>query len=287
MVQVIRELYRLLKKERFFAFLGVSIALFSGCAGERPRVRTEIPPSAKVVTLPGTPKGELPKSYVVNGERYYPLPHADGFRESGVASWYGHPFHGRRTSSGEVYDMYRITAAHKTLPLYTIVKVTNLSNGKHVILPVNDRGPFVKGRIIDLSYAAAREIGMVGPGLTEVSVEALGKEVARIQGKDGTMTLVESRDFQTGDFTVQVGAFENRENALRLADRLKVLYKEVNVTVHQDGKNRTLHRVHVSLLRTLDEARTAERKLEEMGFKDAFLLRVEPRTERPDADERG
>jgi rare lipoprotein A len=259
---------------RYLVTALVPIALFAGCAGETVRVKTEVPPSARVVALPGTPTVPLPKPYEVNGERYYPLPHADGFTESGKASWYGSQFHGRRTSSGEVFDMYRITAAHKTLPLHTIVKVTNLSNGKHIILPVNDRGPFVKGRIIDLSYAAAREIDMIGPGVTEVTVEALGKEVARVQGKEGTVALVESKDFQTGEFTVQVGAFENRENALRLMDRLKVLYKDVNVSVHLDGKNRTLHRVHVSISRTLDEARTAEKKLEEMGFRDAFVLRL-------------
>lgn len=244
-----------------FLFCAVSIAFFlAGCA-------------AKTVPLPGTLKGELPKSYVVNGERYYPLPDAEGFVESGKASWYGHPFHGRRTSSGEIYDMHGITAAHKTLPLHTVVKVTNLSNGKHIILPVNDRGPFVKGRIIDLSYAAAREIDMIGPGVTDVSVVALGKEVGRIQGENGTRPLVESQDFKTGDFTVQVGSFENRENAVRLADRLGVVYKEVNIIPYVDGKERNFHRVHVSLSHTLEDAKAAQKKLEEMGFKNAFILR--------------
>jgi rare lipoprotein A len=252
----------------------ILIAVFAGCAGEKPSVRTGLPPSGKVIALPGTPEGALPKSYEVFGERYYPLPHADGFTESGKASWYGTQFHGRRTSSGEVFDMHRITAAHKTLPLYTLVKVTNLSNGKHVILPINDRGPFVKGRVIDLSYAAAREIDMIGPGVTDVTVEALGKEVGRVQGKEGVMALVQSQDFQSGDFTVQVGSFENRENATRLADRLKVVYKEVNIRNYQDAQNRTLHRVHVSLSRTLDNARAAQKRLEEMGFKDAFVLRI-------------
>lgn len=257
-------------KRRFIPLL-FSIVLLSGCAAERTHVKTELPPSAKVITLP---EGQLPKSYEVNGERYYPLPHADGFLESGLASWYGPQFHGRRTSSGEVFDMHRITAAHKTLPLHTLVKVTNHSNGKYIVLPINDRGPFVRGRIIDLSYAAAREIDMVGPGLAEVTVEALGKEVARTQGKDGTTALVQSQDFQAGDFTVQVGSFENRENAVRLADRLKVVYKEVNISTFVDGKNRTLHRVHVSLSRTLDDAKNAERKLQEIGFRDAFVLRM-------------
>jgi len=251
-------------------FCAVSTVLFlAGCAGEKPRLKTELPPTGKVVPLPG----ELPKSYVVNGERYYPLPDAAGYVESGKASWYGHPFHGRRTSSGEIYDMHGITAAHKTLPLHTVVKVTNLSNGKHIILPINDRGPFIKGRIIDLSYAAAREIDMIGPGVTDVSVVALAKEIGRIQEKDGAKPLLESQDFQTGEFTIQVGSFEIRENAVRLADRLKVVYKEVNISPYVDGKNRNLHRVHVSLSGTLEEARATQKQLEEMGFKDAFVLR--------------
>ena len=114
-----------------------------------------------------------PDSYVEFGERYKVLQSSNGFREKGLASWYGIDFHGRDTSSGEVYDMYEMTAAHKTLPLPTYVRVSNLDNGRSSIVKVNDRGPFIEGRIIDLSYAAAYRLGITGPGTANVEIVAL------------------------------------------------------------------------------------------------------------------
>tara|TARA_A100001037_G_scaffold33384_1_gene26055 strand:- start:671 stop:1144 length:474 start_codon:yes stop_codon:yes gene_type:complete len=114
-----------------------------------------------------------PDSYVEFGERYKVLQSSNGFREKGLASWYGIDFHGRDTSSGEVYDMYEMTAAHKTLPLPTYVRVSNLDNGRSSIVKVNDRGPFIEGRIIDLSYAAAYRLGVTGPGTANVEIIAL------------------------------------------------------------------------------------------------------------------
>ena len=114
-----------------------------------------------------------PDSYVEFGERYKVLQSSNGFREKGLASWYGIDFHGRDTSSGEVYDMYEMTAAHKTLPLPTYVRVSNLDNGRSSIDIVNDRGPFIEGRIIELSYAAAYRLGITGPGTANVEIIAL------------------------------------------------------------------------------------------------------------------
>jgi len=113
------------------------------------------------------------KSYVVKGRRYYILSSAKGFKEKGLASWYGEPFHGRRTASGEIYDMDKISAAHKTLPLHTWVEVRNMGNNRLLTLRINDRGPFVPGRIIDLSRAAARELGIYGPGVAKVYLKAV------------------------------------------------------------------------------------------------------------------
>ena len=129
----------------------------------------------RVVDTPGNAslKGHQ-KAYEVNGERYHPLRDHAGFTEEGLASWYGSDFHGKRTSNGELYDMYAQTAAHKTLPLGVSVRVTNTANGRSTVVRVNDRGPFVRGRIIDLSYTAAKELGVVGPGTAPVRVEALG-----------------------------------------------------------------------------------------------------------------
>jgi len=114
-----------------------------------------------------------PESYVQNGRRYWVIPNPKGFVERGKASWYGAEFDGKRTSSGETYNMYDMTAAHRTLPLPTYIQVTNLRNNKKVIVRINDRGPFAKDRVLDLSYAAARKLGMVGEGTTPVEIRVL------------------------------------------------------------------------------------------------------------------
>ena len=166
--------------------------------------------------------------------------------------------------------MHEHTAAHKTLPFGTHVSVENLSNGKTTVVRINDRGPFVKGRIIDLSYASAKEIGLVGPGVATVRVTALAPQVAERSGpgsKGGP--VVEARDLRSGVFTVQVGAFLNRESARDLAKRLGVLFEHVAVTRFVDQQNRVLHRV-----RSLEEAAKMEKRLEEMGFEGSFVVRI-------------
>jgi rare lipoprotein A len=115
------------------------------------------------------------KSYVIKGKRYHILATSEGYREKGLASWYGEPFHGRKTASGEVYDMNEITAAHKTLPLHTWVEVVNVDTGQSLLLRVNDRGPFIDGRIIDLSKAAAKKLGVYRPGTAKVVVVAVSQ----------------------------------------------------------------------------------------------------------------
>lgn len=129
-------------------------------------------PDAVPVAEPRSRYGN-PKTYEVMGKRYFVLNSAEGYKEQGRASWYGTKFHGKRTSSGEPYDMYQMTAAHKTLPLPTYVRVTRKSNGRSVVVKVNDRGPFHTGRIIDLSYAAASRLDLLQAGSAEVEVEAL------------------------------------------------------------------------------------------------------------------
>jgi rare lipoprotein A len=254
-----------MKKSLWLLF--VPILVLGACA-------RHVPPS-RIVTLPETERARGAKPYVVNGVRYYPLPDAYGFVEYGKASWYGKDFHGRPTSSGQIYNMYGRTAAHKLLPLDTMVKVTNLRNQKTVILPVNDRGPFVKGRIIDLSYGAAKDLDMIGQGVVDVKVEALAREVGSVKGRDGFTPLIEVEDFRRGQFTIQVGAFENQQNALKLAERLRGSLDEVNVTVYKDENGKIFHRVQVSKCETLDQAEAMEKKLEAMGYPDAFKVRME------------
>lgn len=143
---------------RLFACL-LCISLLSGCINNR------------LFVFPKNKGG--PVSYRIYGKKYYVLTSSSKYEEKGVASWYGPRFHRKRTSSGERYNMYAMTAAHKTLPLNTYVRVTNLKTGRHIIVRVNDRGPFVSKRLIDLSYAAAKKLGMVGAGVAPVSVKAI------------------------------------------------------------------------------------------------------------------
>jgi rare lipoprotein A len=258
-------------RRQLILFLCLLLCLIA-CARETHYVRIAKPPPKKIVVLPEKSEDPTFKPYVVNGIRYYPLPDSEGFRQSGKASWYGAKFHGRPTSSGETYDMYKVSAAHKTLPLGTYVKVLNLSNDRKSIVRINDRGPFVKGRIIDLSYAGAKEIGLVGPGVAEVEIVALGKEVGELKTSGGIKPVVEISDLQRGVFAVQVGAFKDRNNALRLAERLKVIFDYVDVTVYDDKDRGPIYRVRVSKSDTLTKAGEVERKLENMGFEEAFVV---------------
>lgn len=152
---------------------GLAALALGACVSAPPPAPPATPAEGSVIGTPGNPP-----FYEVLGQRYYVLPSAAGYRERGVASWYGGKFHGRNTSNGERYDMYELTAAHKTLPIPTWVRVTNLRNGASIVVRVNDRGPFVKNRVIDLSFAAARAIDMIGAGTTLVEVEALAGQPA-------------------------------------------------------------------------------------------------------------
>lgn len=229
-------------------------------------------PSKKLIVLPDNYKGRGYEPYVINGVRYYPLPDSEGFVEYGNASWYGEDFHGRPTSSGEIYDMHSISAAHKILPLGTYVRATNLANGRAIVVRINDRGPFVKGRVIDFSYAAAKKIGLVGPGIARVRLVALGKEVGEIASADGKKPVVEVTDLTCGEYAIQVGAFKSRENALRLCKQLKTCYDNVDIESYNERYAGHLYRVRVSKSKTLTEAKRIEKDLEEKGFNEAFII---------------
>jgi rare lipoprotein A len=162
------------------------------------------------------------------------------YREVGIASWYGKDYHGRKTANGEVYDMYAMTAAHCTLPFNTRVRVTNLGNGKKTELRINDRGPFVAGRIIDLSYTGARAIDMLGTGTAKVTVEAIGFAGGH-------------RPTLEGNFAIQVGAFAERENAARFRDQLEKKYPNVQIILWESNVQR-FYRVRLGAFRTEAEA---------------------------------
>jgi rare lipoprotein A len=232
--------------------LGLLLIFVISCATSQP------PPRRK----PGHPK-----PYKVLGKWYQPLPHSKGFRQRGTASWYGRDFHGIKTSNGENYDMYAMTAAHKTLPLGTYVRVVNLENHRQVDVRINDRGPFVRGRIIDLSYAAASKLGIVGPGTAKVEVVALGTPVAA----GGTRRAYRQADYYSGNFTFQVGAFINRDNALAHQRKLAQRFQNAHITVYDNGTN-VYYRVRVGKAATLAQAAKFEAYLIQNGFPDAFLV---------------
>jgi len=184
-----------------------------------------------------------PVSYEVFGKRYFLLPTSEGYKERGVASWYGPDFHARPTSSGEPYDMYAMTAAHKTLPIPCYARVTNLANGRSIVVRINDRGPFVDNRIIDLSYTAAHKLDMTRAGTTFVEVEVITPgslpEAARGIAPPATPTLAQ----QPGLF-LQAGAFSVADNANQLAARLRTA-GIASVVVRPPEANVSLYRVRI------------------------------------------
>ena len=204
-----------------------------------------------------------PPSYIVAGKRYHVLTSSLGYVEQGIASWYGKKFHGRRTSSGEPYDMYAMTAAHKSLPLPTYVRVTNLENGRATILRVNDRGPFHGNRIIDLSYAAAKKLDIIGAGTGLVEVQAINPMQPMHTQSASLLTV--SRD---PDVYIQVGAFARRQNAETLRDRLKLHnLGEIEIQPSKDPEQ-TLYKVRIGPLATVDLADQTSQRLQALGWQD-------------------
>ena len=212
-----------------------------------------------------------PRSYVVNGKQYFTLPSARGFTQRGIASWYGPKFHGRRTSSGETYDMYKMTAAHKTLPLPTFVAVRNLATGREVVVRVNDRGPFHGDRIIDLSYAAALKLEFARKGTELVEVRALDAGTAAAPAGDIRQDGPARSDEPIRLF-VQAGAFQAAANATRLQARLTAESKWP-VRVRQamfDG--RVMYRVWLGPVPSVEEAIQATTALGVLGIEDPRIV---------------
>jgi rare lipoprotein A len=208
----------------------------SGCASRRPVAASQPPtdtsstPEMASASAKNSPPPAPPRSGGAAKRRRdtAAIPVPAGYEEKGEASWYGLPFHGRQASNGEIYDMNKLTAAHRTLPFETMVRVTNERNGKSTVVRITDRGPFVNNRIIDLSYAAAREIDSIGPGVVPVRLEVLSTGI----------------DPETGFFTIQVGSFRERANAERLRERLSAMYSPTFVKRY-DTSSGVFYRVHV------------------------------------------
>lgn len=182
-----------------------------------------------------------------------------GYQETGLASWYGKPFHGRLTASGEIYDMYALTAAHRLMPLGTVVRVTHRENGRSVVVKVNDRGPFIRRRTLDLSYAAAKRLGMIRAGTAPVRVEVVSVPVV---SKSGVQKI----------YTVQVGAFENKKYAEELAGRLGEQYSGVHWVTVRIGRQ-PVYRVRVGVFTDKNLAVRQARELSSEHNLETFVTR--------------
>ncbi len=212
-----------------------------------------------------------PSSYVVFGKRYYVLDSSEGFEQRGIASWYGTKFHGRPTSSGEVYNMHAMTAAHKTLPIPVYVHVKNLDNGRSTVVRVNDRGPFVDGRIIDLSYAAAKKLGVDGPGTANVEISVLKRGESKPTSVVRSVPVPVDIEPEVPLF-IQMGSFSSHLNANNLMQSL-IAVNESSATISRlqtDGG--LFYRVRLGPLFDIDEANAILVRLRDKGFQTARIV---------------
>jgi rare lipoprotein A len=227
----------------------------------------------KSTTASSTKKSSAgnPSSYVVFGKRYYVLDSATGFKQRGIASWYGPKFHGRKTSNGETYNMHDMTAAHKTLPIPVFVHVKNLDNGRTAVVRVNDRGPFIDGRIIDLSYAAAKKLGVDGPGTARVEIAALAPGQSQPTQIVRTIPL-DQELAQDVPLFVQMGSFSSQLNAENLVmDLLAVNEYSAQISPWKTDSG-MYYRVRLGPLYDIEEANAIIQRLKNKGFQSTRIV---------------
>ncbi len=270
-------------RTRYHVTILFCVSLLSACSNVsiQPVIRNGTPNgNIDVSRIPNAvPKKESkskygnPKSYVVFGKRYYVMDESKGYIEKGIASWYGPNFHGKRTSSGETYDMYAMTAAHKNLPLPTYVKVTNLSNGRNVIVKVNDRGPFHENRIIDLSYTAALKLDIVKSGTGLVEIQAINPDAPYPDLRDkGAPVKVATLSDGDDSFYIQVGSFSELSNAETLRKKLGPLGEHLVKISQVVVTGNTLYRVRIGPLTDIDFADSIVSKLSAYGVFDHHIV---------------
>jgi rare lipoprotein A len=238
-----------------------TVGLLTSCGGHgRHTYRNDSPPQSKAQ-----------KPYTINGELYEPLSSHEGFFQTGIASWYGKDFHGKKTSNGETYDMHAMTAAHKTLPLGVYVKVRNRDNGRETVVRINDRGPFVTGRIIDLSYSAAKDLDIVANGTAPVKLEALGYLDETVKGR----TIYRApASYDRGSFGIQVGSFGKLENAQRMADSVKQRYADSSIRESIVAGTR-FYRVRAGNYTSLKEAEQARERSSDKLITGGFVVALD------------
>jgi rare lipoprotein A len=265
-------------------------AALAGCGSNEVRDSAPRSGSMRIPDLPDDPVPRpLPRSkygngpvYEVFGKNYTVMPTSSGYRERGVASWYGTKFHGNLTSSREPYDMYEMTAAHKTLPLPTYVRVRNLSNGRSIIVKVNDRGPFVHNRIIDLSYAAAMKLDMVTSGTGLVEVEAISfddppgdrpvRKTTTPQPAPAAPAAPSPQRIDEDRIFVQVGAFGSRDNAERRLAALRSASILTAFIVQDTSVSPAIYRVRIGPIRGIVQYDIIVEELENLGIADPYLI---------------
>ena len=211
-----------------------------------------------------------PDSYRVRGHTYRVMKSAQGYRARGVASWYGKKFHGHRTSSGETYNMYAMTAAHRELPLPTWVRVTHLANGRSVVVKVNDRGPFHDNRLIDLSWAAAKKLGITASGTGVVEIEAIDPKHYRPAPAPRSATAADQTPLQYKLY-LQAGAFVSRSNARQLQKKLQAALHRRNIRAEYNAERR-LYRVRIGPLANVDEADRLAEQISRQGLATPHIV---------------
>jgi len=298
--------------------------LLGGCAlppsgVQQDGLGSHIPPASELADIPdATPRPETlsrygnPPSYRVQGHEYRTLTSSRGYKERGIASWYGNKFHGRRTSSGEPYDMFAMTAAHKTLPLPTYARVTNLRNGRSVVVKINDRGPFHNNRLIDLSYAAAWKLGITAEGTGLVEVEALQARApepdpatteshpasapSTLQTKAAVDTAASTppdpasahsprtaavplhrpapraKPDRLPELFLQVGAFSSRENARRLKSRLDRTLGTEVQILSGDSDRQPVYRVQLGPIASVELCDHLTERLGRIGISETHIV---------------
>jgi len=259
------------------------ITLLAGCSTTPPPLVSDSAPGRRLdpgQIADAVPKVEPrsrygnPDSYAVFGKRYEVMDSSYGYREQGIASWYGTKFHGRRTSSGEPYDMYAMTAAHKQLPLPTYVRVTNLRNGRSAVVKVNDRGPFHANRIIDLSYAAATKLGILAEGTGLVEVHTI--DPASPSPPPPSQLNAEPDHERSPDLFIQVGAFSSHHNAHRLRQRLEQNLSRTIRIQQTDRDGNKLFRVQVGPLPTVEQVDNLSLQLADLGIQNLHVVIEQP-----------
>lgn len=268
----------------FVTLLVTLMLLAGGCStgkssrpGKQDGVSRHHPPPPNMDTIPdAVPKVEAksrygnPASYVVFGKRYYTLPDNRDYSSRGIASWYGSKFHGQRTSSGESYDMYAMTAAHKTLPLPSYVRVTNLKSNRSVVVKVNDRGPFHDNRLIDLSYTAAWKLGIIGEGTGLVEVVSLDPD--RPPPLPEVQPVKLKKDKSLPELFLQVGAFGSSTNAHRLKKQLEEQLQAAVIIEDNNNKTHPVYRVQVGPIASVELADHLSQRLDQLGIPDPHVV---------------